>query len=54
MLLQKGLSQAEIARATEDAVKAAILDERDHLKTADIVQRLSSRLEMGKLLFKTE
>ncbi|MDE0591305.1 AAA family ATPase [Halocynthiibacter sp. C4] len=49
-----GLSQAEIARATEDAVKAAILDERDHLKTADIVQRLSSRLEMGKLLFKTE
>ncbi|MEP4196149.1 MAG: AAA family ATPase [Aliishimia sp.] len=50
----EGLSQAEIARAAEDAVKNAILDERDTIKTADIVQRLSSRLEMGKLLFKTE
>ena len=45
-----GLSQAEIARAAQDAVKNAILDEKDTLKTDDIVRRLTSRKEMRKLL----
>lgn len=40
------LSQSEIARAVEDAVKTAILDERDTLKTSDIVRRLNDRNEM--------
>lgn len=42
----RGLSQSEIARAAEDAVKSAILDERDTLKTDDVVHRLKSRIEM--------
>jgi len=40
------LSQSELARATEKAVKAAILDERDHLTTGDIVYALNERREM--------
>jgi SpoVK/Ycf46/Vps4 family AAA+-type ATPase len=42
----EGLSQAEIVRAADDAVKTAILDERNHLTTEDIVSRLSERHSM--------
>ena len=42
----QGLSQSEIVRAAEDAVKTAILDERDVLKTSDIVSRVEERMEM--------
>ena len=45
----QGLSQSEIARASEDAVKTAILDERDILKTEDILHRLNNRAEMRAL-----
>lgn len=46
ILSAQGLSQSEIARAAEDAVKTAILDERDVLKTDDIIKRLNDRVEM--------
>jgi SpoVK/Ycf46/Vps4 family AAA+-type ATPase len=39
----QGLSQSEIVRATDDAVKTAILDERNHLSTEDILERLHER-----------
>lgn len=42
----EGLSQAEIVRAAEDAVKTAILDERDTLATKDIVCHLEERRAM--------
>jgi SpoVK/Ycf46/Vps4 family AAA+-type ATPase len=42
----KGLSQSEIVRAAEDAVKMAILDERNILRTDDIVSRIRERKEM--------
>lgn len=41
-----GLSQSEIARASEDAVKTAILDERSTIATDDVLQRLNDRLKM--------
>ncbi len=41
-----GLSQSEISRAAEDAVKTAILDQRTSLRTQDIVSRLEERREM--------
>jgi len=44
----RGLSQSEIVRASEDAVKTAILDERRSLSTEDIVKRLKERLEMRR------
>jgi SpoVK/Ycf46/Vps4 family AAA+-type ATPase len=47
-----GLSQSEIVRAVEDAVKTAILDERNTLTTADIVDRLAQRLEMREAFSK--
>jgi SpoVK/Ycf46/Vps4 family AAA+-type ATPase len=40
------LSQSEIVRATDDAVKTAILDERKLLTTEDIVNRLQERHAM--------
>jgi hypothetical protein len=40
------LSQAEIVRAIDDAVKTAILDERNELRTEDIVARLIERHAM--------
>jgi SpoVK/Ycf46/Vps4 family AAA+-type ATPase len=40
------LSQAEIVRAIDDAVKTAILDERNELRTEDIVARLLERHAM--------
>lgn len=42
----KDLSQSEIVRATDDAVKTAILDERIELKTDDILERLRERHTM--------
>lgn len=42
----RDLSQSELARATEKAVKTAILDERDRLATSDIVRALNERREM--------
>lgn len=42
----RDLSQSELARATEKAVKTAILDERDQLTTHDIVGALNERREM--------
>jgi SpoVK/Ycf46/Vps4 family AAA+-type ATPase len=42
----ESLSQSEIVRATDDAVKTAILDERNLLTTEDIVNRLQERHAM--------
>jgi SpoVK/Ycf46/Vps4 family AAA+-type ATPase len=42
----ESLSQAEIVRAVDDAVKSAILDERAQLTTDDIVTRLHERHAM--------
>lgn len=42
----EGLSQSEIARAADDAVKMAILDERKSITTDDIVIRLQDRHSM--------
>ena len=42
----RGLSQSELARAAEKAVKTAILDERDRLTTKDVVGALDERREM--------
>jgi SpoVK/Ycf46/Vps4 family AAA+-type ATPase len=50
----QGLSQAEITRAAEDAVKAAILDEKNALTTDQILYRLEERREMQKAFASTE
>jgi SpoVK/Ycf46/Vps4 family AAA+-type ATPase len=42
----QGLSQSEIVRATDDVVKTAILDERTHLSTENILERLHERHTM--------
>jgi AAA+ superfamily predicted ATPase len=42
----EGLSQSEIVRAADDAVKTAILDERRQLTTENIVDRLQERHAM--------
>ena len=42
----EGLSQSEIVRATDDAVKTAILDERRELTTENILDRLHERHAM--------
>jgi SpoVK/Ycf46/Vps4 family AAA+-type ATPase len=49
----RGLSQSEIARATEDAVKNAILDERDTLTTDDLTDRLVQRMQMREAFTRT-
>lgn len=41
-----GLSQAEISKAAEDAVKAAILDEKNTVTTNELLKRLHERREM--------
>jgi hypothetical protein len=41
-----GLSQAEITRATEDAVKWAILNETDVVTSDQLVRRLAERRAM--------
>jgi SpoVK/Ycf46/Vps4 family AAA+-type ATPase len=50
----EGLSQSEIARATDDAVKMAILDERKQLTTEDIVDRLQERHAMRTAFMDSE
>jgi len=47
-----GLSQSEIVRASEDAVKTAILDERKVLTTSDILERLEERMQMREAFSK--
>lgn len=42
----EGLSQAEIVRAVDDAVKTAILDEKSQLTTEEVVDRLHERHSM--------
>ena len=42
----EGLSQSEIVRAVDDAVKTAILDERKQLTAKDIINRLQERHSM--------
>lgn len=49
-----GLSQSEIVRATDDAVKAAILDERDQLTTEQVVVRLQERHAMRTAFLDSE
>lgn len=49
-----GLSQSEIVRACNDAVKTAILDERNFLKTKDILQRINQRQKMKKSFLDVE
>lgn len=50
----KNLSQSEIVRATDDAVKTAILDERDQVKTDDLLLRLEERREMRVAFLEVE
>ena len=42
----RGLSQSELARASETAVKTAILDERGKLTSDDVISALENRKEM--------
>jgi len=49
-----GLSQSEIVQAAEDAVKTAILDERNTISTEEIVQRLNERVEMRRAFTNAE
>lgn len=49
----QGLSQSEIARAAENAVKTAILDERNTLTTDDLLERLTERMQMREAFSKT-
>ena len=50
----ENLSQAEIVRATDDAVKSAILDERNLLTTDDLLLRLQERNQMRFAFTKSE
>jgi len=50
----QGLSQSEIVRAADDAVKTAILDERKQLSTGDIVSRLQERHAMRTAFLDSE
>jgi SpoVK/Ycf46/Vps4 family AAA+-type ATPase len=50
----EGLSQAEIVRATDDAVKTAILDERDQLSDGDLMDRLHERHAMRSAFLDAE
>jgi AAA+ superfamily predicted ATPase len=50
----EGLSQSEIVRAADDAVKMAILDERRSLSTEDIVDRLQERHAMRTAFLDSE
>jgi ATP-dependent 26S proteasome regulatory subunit len=50
----EGLSQSEIVRAADDAVKMAILDERKSMTTEDIVDRLQERHAMRTAFLDTE
>lgn len=48
------LSQSEIARATDDAVKTSILDERKSVTTEDLFKRLTERQEMREAFLDVE
>lgn len=48
-----GLSQAEISKAAEDAVKAAILEERNAVSTDQLLRRLHERREMREAFSNT-
>nr|WP_274617432.1 ATP-binding protein [Bradyrhizobium oropedii] len=50
----EGLSQSEIVRAADDAVKMAILDERKSVTTDDIVNRLQERHAMRTAFLDSE
>jgi ATP-dependent 26S proteasome regulatory subunit len=50
----EGLSQSEIVRAADDAVKTAILDECRQLTTEDIVTRLQERHSMRMAFLDTK
>lgn len=50
----QGLSQAEVVRAVDDAVKTAILDQRTVLVTEDILGRLRERHAMQTAFFNTD
>jgi AAA+ superfamily predicted ATPase len=52
--LADGLSQSEIVRAADDAVKMAILDERNQLTTEDIIIRLQERHAMRTAFLDSE
>lgn len=54
MKAAEGLSQSEIVRAADDAVKTAILDERKQLKTEDIIDRLHERHAMRTAFLDTK
>lgn len=41
-----GLSQAELARAADEAAKVALLSERDAVRTDDLLQQLAARHDM--------
>jgi SpoVK/Ycf46/Vps4 family AAA+-type ATPase len=49
-----GLSQSEIVRASDDAVKMAILDQRKQLTASDIIGRLQERHAMRTAFLDTE
>ncbi len=50
----EGLSQAEIVRATDDAVKTAILDERNQIADNDLIDRLHERHAMRSAFLDVE
>jgi AAA+ superfamily predicted ATPase len=50
----EGLSQSEIVRAADDAVKMAILDQRNQLTTEDILSRLHERHAMRAAFLTSE
>lgn len=41
-----GLSQAELARAADEAAKEALLSERDFVRTEDLITQLVARRDM--------
>jgi SpoVK/Ycf46/Vps4 family AAA+-type ATPase len=54
ILAAEGLSQSEIVRAVDDALKTAILDERKQLTTENIIDRLQERHSMRTAFMDTE
>lgn len=50
----EGLSQSEIVRSSDDAVKTAILDERRTLSTDDLLERLRERHSMRNAFMETK
>lgn len=50
----QGLSQAEIVRAIDDVVKAAILDERQQVTNEDVLRRLQDRQIMRNTFLEAE